>query len=145
MLSMDIIDPYQPIRDQLIIHEGMRLKPYKDNVGKLTIGVGRNLDDVGISREEAMQLLDNDINIVMDSLDLALPWWRTLDDLRSRAIIDMVFNLGITRFLGFKQMLIALKAKQYDLAAQEMLDSKWAKQVGIRAQTLAAMMRHITL
>ena len=138
---MNITDPYQPVRDLLIIHEGMRLKPYKDSVGKLTIGVGRNLDDVGISRDEAMILLDNDITAAMDALDEALPWWRTLDVLRSRVLIDMAFNLGITRLLGFKQMIAALQAGQYDVAALQMLKSKWAEQVGSRAQTLAAMMQ----
>ena len=62
------------LREQLVIHEGMRLKPYKDSVGKLTIGVGRNLDDVGITEVEALELLENDIHRVMDDLDRNVPW-----------------------------------------------------------------------
>ncbi len=125
----------------LIRHEGLRLKPYKDSVGKLTIGVGRNLDDKGITKEEAMHLLLNDIYDTMSDLDRTLPWWRGLDEVRKAILINMCFNLGLPRLMTFRKMLKALEDRNYELAAKEMLDSKWAKQVGNRAIELSEMMR----
>ncbi|MGB0823694.1 MAG: glycoside hydrolase family protein, partial [Alphaproteobacteria bacterium] len=109
--------------------------------GRLTIGVGRNLEDLGITTDEAMFLLANDVERCCAELDLAVPWWRTLDDVRQRVLVNMVFNLGIRRFLGFKKMLRHAAAQAWDLAADEMLDSRWAVQVGMRAKTLSDMMR----
>jgi lysozyme len=128
------------LKEELIRDEGLRLKPYRDTVGKLTIGVGRNLDDVGITKDEAMHLLECDIRRVKDDLDHALSWWRGLDDVRQRVLVNMAFNLGITRLMGFKNTLAAMRAGNYVDAAKGMLDSKWAKQVGERATRLAAMM-----
>ena len=128
------------LKEELIRDEGLRLKPYRDTVGKLTIGVGRNLDDVGITKDEAMHLLECDIRRVKDDLDHALSWWRGLDDVRQRVLVNMAFNLGITRLLGFKNTLAAIRAGNYVDAAKGMLDSKWAAQVGERATRLAAMM-----
>lgn len=131
----------QSLRDQLIRHEGLRLKPYRDTVGKLTIGVGRNIEDVGITQQEAMMLLNNDIQRCIDELNRAFPWFEHLSSERQRALIDMCFNLGITRLLGFKRMLAALEAGDYQRAAREALDSRWANQVGRRADTIANMIR----
>lgn len=128
--------------DDLIRDEGLRLKPYRDTVGKLTIGIGRNLDDVGISSDEAELLAQNDIDSVMADLDRALPWWRQMDDVRQRALANMAFNLGISRLIGFKNTLAYLKAGDYEAAAVGALDSKWAKQVGVRADRIAGMIRH---
>ncbi len=125
----------------LITHEGLRLKPYRDSVGKLTIGVGRNLDDVGITEEEALYLLKNDIKRVLDFLKERLPYWNGLTETRKMALVDMCFNLGPGGFLSFKRMLAALERGDYEQAAREMLDSKWARQVGRRAEELAEMMR----
>lgn len=129
------------LKDQLIAHEGLRLKPYADTVGKTTIGVGRNLDDRGISMHEAMILLDNDIETVEDDLDQRMPWWRGLTEARQRVLADMCFNLGIARLEGFRNTLSAIKAGDYAAAAESMLASKWATQVGRRAHRLAKMMR----
>lgn len=129
------------LKDQLILHEGMKLKPYQDTVGKTTIGVGRNLDDRGISMHEAMFLLDNDIQAVENDLDRHLPWWRSLSEARQLVLADMTFNLGIGRLLGFKNTLAAMQTGDYEAAARGMLASKWAGQVGKRAQRLARMMR----
>jgi len=131
------------LKQQLVQHEGLRLKPYKDTVGRLTIGVGRNLDDVGISEAEAMFLLESDIASVTADLNRVFPWWQDMTENRQLVLADMVFNLGISRFLGFKDTLAAMQEGRYDDAAKAMLDSKWAKQVGRRAITLANMMKEV--
>ena len=126
---------------ELTRDEGLRLKPYKCTAGKTTIGVGRNLDDVGISPDEAEILLRNDIARAEEGLDVALPWWRTLDPVRQRVMVNMAFNLGIAGLLGFKNTVELIRCGEYLDAAQHMLASKWARQVGPRALRLATMMR----
>lgn len=128
------------LREQLIRHEGVRLKPYRCTAGKLTIGVGRNLDDVGISKEEALYLLDNDIAKAESTLLQALPWVKDLDEQRRNVLINMTFNMGIDGLLGFKNTLSLIQAKRYEEAAKNMLQSKWAMQVGNRAVYLAKVM-----
>ena len=119
----------------------MRPKPYRGSGGKLTIGVGRNLDDVGITEEEALYLLKNDIRRTLKFLRTMLPFWDELTETRKTALADMCFNLGPKGFLSFKKMLKALSEGDYERASREMLDSKWARQVGRRAEELAEMMR----
>ena len=131
----------QALLDQLVAHEGLRLKPYRDTVGKLTIGVGRNLDDCGISRGEALGLLANDVEKVTTGLDQAIPWWAKLDGIRRAVLIDMAFNMGVQGLLGFRNTLRAVQSGNYDTAADAMLGSRWAEEVEARATTLAAMMR----
>lgn len=126
---------------ELMRDEGVKLKPYRDTVGKLTIGVGRNLDDVGISESEATVLLAGDIDRTASALDDAIPWWRSLDEVRQRVLLNMAFNMGVRSLLGFKNTLTAIQAGKYEDASAEMLSSKWAQQVGQRAQRLALMMR----
>ncbi len=126
---------------QLTAHEGLRLKPYRDSVGKLTVGVGRNLDDVGLREGEAMFLCFCDVAALEQALDARLPWWRGLDAARRAVVIDMAFNMGVAGLLGFDDTLAALKAGRFGDAAQAMLRSRWAGQVGRRAATLARMMR----
>ena len=128
------------LKQSLLRHEGFRSKPYKDTVGKMTIGIGRNLDDVGITKDEAFYLLNDDINTAIISLNV-IPFLDEIDQVRQCVLIEMCFNMGINRLLQFKNMLSALEAKEYDKAANEMLDSKWAKQVGERALHLAFTMR----
>jgi len=125
---------------QLRLHEGERLKPYHCTAGKLTIGVGRNLEDRGISREESAMLLANDIAEMERELHRALPWVATLDEVRQRVLLDMAFNMGIVGLLGFKRTLATIQAGDYQAAATMMLDSRWAKQVGQRAERLSRMM-----
>src|SRR4030042_478069 len=122
-------------------HEGIRLKPYLDTVGKLTIGVGRNLDDVGISKDEAEMMLSNDIDRSIYDLNRHLPWWINLDETRQMVLIDMCFNLGISRLLGFENTLKSIASGEYEIASQQMLQSKWAGQVGNRAKKLSQMMK----
>jgi lysozyme len=125
---------------QIRLHEGERLKPYRCTAGKLTIGVGRNLDDRGITREESAMLLDGDIRLLEIELFRALPWASALDDVRQRVLLDMAFNLGLPGLLQFKRTLEAIRTGQYQQAATMMLDSLWARQVGQRAERLARMM-----
>lgn len=126
---------------QLAIDEDVRLKPYKDTVGKLTIGVGRNLDDVGISKSEAMMMLGADIDRACADLDRSIPWWRSMSDRRQQALCNMAFNMGTHKLLGFVNTLRMMQSGDYNGAANEMLNSLWAKQVGARSERLAQMMR----
>lgn len=128
------------LRKQLREHEGVEKYPYKDTTGHLTIGVGRNLTDRGLSDDEIEYLLTNDIASATTSAR-ALPFYASLNDVRRMVIIDMVFNLGIFGLRQFRRMMAALYVNDYELAAEEMLDSLWAKQVGKRAHTLARQMR----
>ncbi len=126
---------------QLKAHEGLRLKPYRDSVGKLTVGVGRNLDDTGLREGEAMFLCFCDVHVVEQALDARLPWWRRLDAPRRAVLIDMGFNMGVAGLCGFADMLAAVQGGRFAEAADAMLRSRWAGQVGRRAATLSRMMR----
>jgi lysozyme len=137
------------LRDQLVAalirDESLRLKPYKDTVGKLTIGIGRNLDDVGISHDEALVLLNNDIDKASAQVRTQLPWTVGLDDARLAVLVNMAFNMGIGDqthgLLAFHNTLALIQSGNYTAAADAMLQSKWAKQVGARAARLAEQMR----
>jgi lysozyme len=129
------------IMEQLIMHEGLKLRPYKCSAGKLTIGIGRNIEDRGITKEEAIYLAKNDIQGVEQALALN-HWYATLDPIRQKVIIDMAFNMGINGLLKFKKMILAIERRDFVKAADEMLDSLWAEQVGVRAKRLAEMMRN---
>jgi lysozyme len=121
--------------DQLRRDEGVRLKPYADTVGKLTIGVGRNLTDVGISDTEVDLLLSNDIARVLAQLS-PFAWFQGLDEIRKGAIANMCFNLGVGGLLHFPHMLSALEKQDWETAAAEMANSVWAQQVGDRAKRI---------
>ncbi len=120
-------------KDLIIKHEDMALRPYIDSVGKLTIGFGHNLDDLGISRLSAEFILEEDIATAKEWLEEIFD----VDSLPSKVqvvMLDMMFNLGYNRFKGFKKMIAAVKAGDYKLAAEEAKDSKWCKQVGSRCE-----------
>lgn len=125
----------------LKLHEGVRLKPYTDSVGKLTLGIGRNLDDKGITLEEAEYLLSNDISAAWLSLVSRLECFSRLDTVRQAVLIDMAVNMGADGLLKFRKTLALVAGGQYAEASVEMLDSDWAKQVGLRAQRLSRMMK----
>ncbi|MGH8706470.1 MAG: glycoside hydrolase family protein [Burkholderiales bacterium] len=129
------------LRDMLIRHEGLRLKPYRDTRNKLTLGVGRNLEDLGITREEALMLLDNDIARVRGEVERAFSWFSRLNPARKDVVLNMVFNLGLPGFRRFRRTIAAIRARDWERAGQAMLDSLWARQVGRRAWELAQMMR----
>ena len=121
-------------------HEGLRLKPYKCTAGKVTIGFGRNLEDVGITAEEATRMLHHDIAECIKQLE-TIDGFSMLDEVRRAVLIDMTYNLGFAGILAFKNMWRAVENRDYDKAAVEMLDSKWARQVGQRALRLSTMMQ----
>lgn len=127
--------------EQLKRHEGIKLTPYKCTSDKLTIGVGRNLEDVGISEEEAEMLLQNDIQRAVTQLKERFPWTLELDEVRFAALINFTFNVGIGTVSKFVNAMALLKAKNYDMAAQEFLKSKWASQVGHRALEVSEQIR----
>jgi lysozyme len=133
------------LEEMLIRHEAKRRFAYKCTSNAITIGVGRNIDPnkggIGLSDDEVMYLLRNDIKRVYEELDSNLPWFSELDDVRQDILQDMCFNMGITRFMKFRKMLAAVELGDYDRAADEMMDSRWAEQVKGRAVRLADMMR----
>jgi lysozyme len=130
------------IEEEIERDEGLVLKPYLCSAGKLTIGVGRNIEDIGISEDEARYLLRNDIhNCIGDLLTIDDIDYYNLSPVRQRVLVNMRFNLGPSRFRQFKKMIAAIKRKDFDAAADEMMDSRWAVQVGNRAKRLEEMMR----
>lgn len=132
---------FSTLMEMLVKHEGLKLKPYKDTVGKLTIGIGRNLEDQGISKSEALVLLVNDIEKVHKESADAVKTFSTLSDARKLVVMSMIFNMGLTRFLGFKKFIQFVEVRDFDNAAKEMLNSLWATQVKGRAVELADMMK----
>jgi len=125
---------------QLRADEALRLFPYVDLAGKLTIGYGRNLDARGITLDEADLLLQHDIDVAVDELFKIDPVVATLDAVRQIVLANMCFNLGALRLRGFVLMWACLRGRNYEGAAREMLDSDWARQVGARARRLATAM-----
>jgi len=120
-------------------HEGLRLKPYLCTTDQLTIGYGRNLESMGISRYEAEVMLVSDIERCYNELEV-FEWFVNLDMVRQEAMVDLLFNLGLPRFLGFKKMIKHLSNRDYSQAAAELLNSRYAIQVGDRANELAYML-----
>lgn len=125
------------LEEDLMRDEGFRSKPYRDTNGILTIGYGRNLESVGLSKEEALYLLRRDIQAARAALEENLPWWRTLVPARRDALTNMCFNMGIGKLLEFRKMLALMKLGDFKKAGREALDSDWAKQVGARAIRIA--------
>lgn len=115
--------------------------PYQDSLGLWTIGVGRNIEEMGISHKEAMLLLDNDLQRTISELEGSFDWFDYLPSVVADAIINLGFNIGLTKLLGFKKMLAALEDGDWDTAADELMDSRYARQVGQRANDLAHMVR----
>ena len=151
------------LMQKLVAHEGMRLDVYKDTLGINTIGIGRNLDDRGITKDEldwmdypsieyvysdgiteadAIYLAQNDVQIVEEELVRAHPCVEELDAVRQLVLVDMAFNLGVPRLSKFKKMWAAIHENKFDVAAKEMLDSRCANQVKSRATKLAHAMHH---
>ena len=125
-------------------HEGVKYYVYKDHLGYETIGVGRCLKQgvgLGLTHDEVDYLLINDINRCLEELDAAFPWFKDLTEIRREAMINLCFNLGLTRLRKFEKALAAMSIHNYEEAANEFLDSRWAKQVGNRAREVTEMIR----
>lgn len=138
----EIIPTVQDLKRQLKRHEGLKLKPYYCPAGKLTIGVGRNLDDVGINDEEADILLEHDIEDLGRRM-AGHPDIPPMDDIgpaRYYALMNMGFQMGFTGLLNFQNMLKALREKDWERAKTEALDSQWAKQTPNRAEEVAEIL-----
>lgn len=128
--------------------EGVEYSPYLDTMGISTVGVGHNIRAKPLPADwtfpltdaQVDQLLAEDLQEVFDGLDRSLPWWRDLNYPRQRVIANMTFNLGLAGMLGFKNTLAAIQQGRYNAAGAGMMASKWAKQVGARANRLADMM-----
>lgn len=145
--------PVTNVRDLIIKHEGVRLRPYTDSTGHKTIGVGHNLDaiplapalylsDGSITPAVCDQVLSDDIAAATGGLVInCSPWFQELDDVRQAVLIDMAFNMGIRTLLTFQHTLGCVSAGNYASAAASMLASRWAQEVGIRAVEDAQMMR----
>ena len=131
----------QKLKNLLVSHEKYEQFPYTDSTGNLTVGIGRCLNIRGISTTEAFYLLDDDLLYFTGKLNHFLPFFSKLSENRQIALIDMCFNLGVQGILNFTQMISALERGNYEDAAKEMLDSKWATQVGERATCLADIIR----
>ena len=131
---------------EIIMDEGFMYEIYRDHLGYPTLGVGHLLTEkdkewglpmgTPISEERIHECLNDDIDIVCKELDKNLPWWKDLDDNKQRVMANMAFNLGLPRLKNFKKFLAAMKAGDFETAAEEMMDSKWANQVGARAVRL---------
>jgi lysozyme len=130
---------HKRLEDTLIRHEEIRYKPYRCSEGKLTIGVGRNIEEVGITEDESIYLMRNDIKECEEHLS-KFSWYYALSDVRQEILVNMCFNMGYTRFLGFRKMIWALENEDHVSAAKEMKNSKWFRQVGIRAEQLVDAM-----
>ena len=130
--------------EQLKIHEGVRTHAYLCSESKITCGVGRNLDSdggIGLSEDEIDFLLNNDIKRCRQELEFHFDWLKELDDVRQDAMINLCFNIGITSLKKFSKALAAMNVHDYETAATEFLDSRWASQVGTRALDVTDMIR----
>lgn len=130
------------LKKQLETDELRSKKIYVDTVGKVSGGIGRNLTDRGFSDDEIDLMYANDIKIAEKDARALVPGFDRLDDVRQEVLVNMSFNLGYSRLAGFKRFLAAVNASEFAEASLEMLDSKWAKQVGARAIRLSDAMRN---
>ncbi|MEL7146530.1 MAG: glycoside hydrolase family protein [Bacteroidota bacterium] len=131
-------------KNELRFDEGQVLHAYEDSRGFLTIGIGRMIDEReggGISEEEAHFLFENDVKRVMEETFGDFPWLKDAPDDVQRAVCNMVFQMGIKRVRKFKKTLSFLQNKEYYAAADEALDSDWAKQTPNRARRVTEQIR----
>ncbi len=145
-LEKDIDMDRKALIEELIFDEGKVTEIYTDHLGYPTFGVGHLIldedDECGkpvgteVSEERIMSCLEKDIDNICKDLDRNIPFWRDLDEERQRVVVNMGFNLGINRLLQFEKFLTALENRDYETAAVEMMDSRWAKQVGPRSERL---------
>lgn len=130
------------ITEQLKMDEGYRKFPYKCTADKLTIGYGRNLEDVGISINGASYLLSYDLKMIFFRVSHCFNWFLNLSDVRQEVVINMIYQLGSSGFFKFKNTIKLIEEGNYLFASDEMLNSKWAKQTPKRAKRLSYAMKH---
>ena len=131
-----------PTEQYLIDEEGYRRKPYRCTAGKLTVGIGFNLDDTGLSLEESLLILRHRVADIKTSLSAKYVWFSTLNEARQAALIGMAYQMGLAGLFGFKTTLAYIEAGRYTEASAQMLSSKWARQTPARARRAAYMMRY---
>lgn len=129
------------LKQNLIRDEGVSLKSYTCPAGRVSIGVGRNMQDLGITRDEALLLLDHDIDRISKEIAASYAWISDTPEAVQRGFFNLFFNIGQTRVGGFKKMLAALEARDWERAAQELVQSQYSIQVGARAQRIASLFR----
>jgi len=144
------------ILERIKFHEGLRLMPYRDNLGKLTIGIGRCIDTKPFTEDElrfvgdwkhgitlvaAYQLCRKDISQCQQQLNTLGFWYHNLDDERKYALIDMCFQLGFDGLKGFKNMLKNIEKRNWYGAYYECLNSKYARQTPTRAKRIAILLK----
>lgn len=130
----------ETLLEMLKRHEGLRLKPYECSAGKTTIGYGRNLTDIGITKDEAMILLVHDMERAMTDIKRIFPDFSTFSKNRKNALTDMMFNLGMSRFLKFRKMIDAILNGNWPMASNEAQDSRWFVQVGNRGTEIVRLL-----
>jgi lysozyme len=135
---MSMIDD---LKERLRREEGVKQFPYEDTQGKLTIGIGHNITDRGLSKTIVENLLDEDIHIAMSDAFNIFPMFYSYSEPRQIAILDLLFAMGRPVFLKFDKMIQAIKEGNWVMAATELLDSAWAKQTGTRAFGLAELLQ----
>ena len=131
------------IKDLIRKHEGLVLKPYFCTSGKLTIGYGRNLEDLGISIQEAELMLQTDIARCFVDLQRVFPDLLSFPQELQAVLVDMMFNLGLPRFLGFQKFIAAIRERDYNKAAEEMKNSHWYEQVTNRVNDDIALLKSV--
>ncbi len=124
-------------------HEGLRLDPYKDSIGIWTVGYGHNCQDKPISKDIAERLLEDDVQDAIHDCQ-TFNWFGGLDEVRVAVVVNMVFNLGLSRFSKFKKTIDYIALGEWTMASEEMLDSKWAKQTPERANQMANIIRALS-
>ena len=125
------------LQDSVRSHEGCKLKAYQDSEGVWTIGVGRNLQNLTITEQQANEWLAEDLQTAVNELDRAFKGWRDHSPARQNVLIELCFQLGAPRLAGFLKFWAALRSQDYATAALELLASRYASQVPKRAHTLA--------
>jgi lysozyme len=129
---------------RLVADEGEVLHEYKDHLGYSTIGIGVLIDERkggGITQEESRYLFRNRLGGKLAQCSNRFDWWQTIDDVRRGVIVCMAYQLGVNGVANFKKMCAALRIRDYNTAAAEMLDSTWSKQTTARAQRMARILR----
>lgn len=124
---------YDKVKEMLIRHEGTMCTLYQCTEDKWTIGVGRNLTDRGITEDEALYLLENDIKRVMNQLDENWPVWRSFEQRAAMVCVDLCFNLGISGFMNFRKTRALMELGMWLEASEELLDSRYAIQLPNRS------------